>query len=332
LAAGSNVIIRDDKTPFHHGHKPFVSIRDHIVPHEYYGVGEVEAIRYLQYEVNTATNQLIDNNSLSINRMFKYNKNADLDANEFYSESGHGIGVGHMDDFHWDAPPPVPGQAFTHVAMIKDHMEWVLQLFDTNRGALPQRRETLGGIVMTQGKSDERFNTKIKHIEYKGMRLIAEMMVALNQQFITEERAIKIAGDESISWLPVAPQNILGRFDLRPRGSTAEPMANRAMRRTQFIQFVQLVAQIPPFMKMTNWEELFKRLAREVDVPDPEGLIVREMANQVPGMVQEQAREEEERELPPGQPPLANGNGQIRVDDGMNPNDLLSGLFGGQAQ
>ena len=58
--ANRAVIIREAKNPFYHGKKPFVHIINNVVPHEFYGLGEVEPLERLQHELNAKRNQRLD--------------------------------------------------------------------------------------------------------------------------------------------------------------------------------------------------------------------------------------------------------------------------------
>lgn len=269
VVAAERVIIRDEENPFIHGKKPFVVIKDHVVPHEFYGIGEIEPIRYLQHELNTTRNQRIDNASMSINRMLWYDKNSqELDLNELYCEAGHVIPGVYGRDWGFADAPAVNAAGYQEEAVIKEDMQSVLQIFETSRGALPDRQETATSVVSTQSKSDERFNNKIRRIEYMGLRRLAKLMLALDQQFVDSTRTVRITGDEGPEFFEVTPQSIVGEFDFVPRGSNAEPLANKAARRQQLIGFLQVVAGIEPMAMRTDWNKMYHILADEFDLRD----------------------------------------------------------------
>ena len=83
--ADGRVVIRDDKNPYSCG-KPFIHIVDQVVPHEFYGIGEIEQIESLQYELNDWRNHRMDGKTLTLNPMWWVPPGVDLD--DFIAEPG----------------------------------------------------------------------------------------------------------------------------------------------------------------------------------------------------------------------------------------------------
>lgn len=265
VVAARTVEIRDEPLPFYHGRKPFVEINDHSIAHEFYGVGEVEPIRFLQYEVNTLRNQTIDATSASINQMGWYTDAVD-DPGELYNKAGHWIKGQYNRDFGHVPNPRVNMAGVQQEQIARNDIQWILQLFDSTRGELPSRRETATTTAITQQRADERFNSKIRRIEYQGIRRVARLLIALNQQFIDNEKVIRVVGEQGVSWRTVSPESIMGTFDLVPKGSAQDPLIGRGQQAQSMMQFAEFLAQIPPLAQATDWIALARKIGEKIGI------------------------------------------------------------------
>ncbi|KKK57001.1 hypothetical protein LCGC14_3058890, partial [marine sediment metagenome] len=82
--ANRQFIIRQGDNPYatpqnSSGFRPFISATDYLDPDEFWGIGDIEPIRDLQYEANEIENQTIDNIKLITNRMWKVGTTAGVD-------------------------------------------------------------------------------------------------------------------------------------------------------------------------------------------------------------------------------------------------------------
>lgn len=267
VVAARSVVIRDEPNPFYHGRKPFVEIIDHPLPHEFYGIGEIEPIRYLQREVNTLRNQTIDATAFSINKMGWYDPDSEtLDRSKLYNKANHFVPGIFGKDWGWVPEQLVNPAGIQQEQIARQDIEWILQLFNSSRGQLPERRETATGIAVTQARADERFNNKIRRIEYMGIRRVAQLIVALNQQFLDSQQTIRVLGEGGATFRTIDPQSIIGTFDLIPRGSAAEPLIGKAGRVQRMMEFAAFLASVPPLAQRTDWIKLAHRIGNEIGI------------------------------------------------------------------
>ncbi|NPV80807.1 MAG: hypothetical protein HPY52_11105 [Firmicutes bacterium] len=243
--ANRSVVIRDEPNPYWHGRKPFVAIRDVIVPHEFYGIGEVEVIKYLQAELNTTRNQRIDNVSLIINRMWKILRGADIDPDQLVSRPGGFVEVNSMTDVEPLEMMDVSASSYNEEQIIKQDIQRSLGVYDFARGQSAPRRATATEVVSLQEVAEIRFRHKIRRMEREGLRKIAEFFLMLDQQFISEDRVLRITENEGFNWVPVRPEDIAGQYDLEPAGSAVEPLANKQMKQTALTTLYGIVKGHP---------------------------------------------------------------------------------------
>ncbi len=247
VVADQRVVISEGENPFWDGRKPLLSVVDHKVPHEFYGIGELEPNLGLQYELNTMRNQRLNFLNVALDLMWLLNRNADIDEAELVSRPN---GVIHVDSFedlkqlevNKDLAP-----AFAEERSIRESIQSTSGVFDYSRGATPNRGETATTVVSLQQAAEMRFKLKTRLFEYSGLRDLVRFMVARNLQFMDRARAVRILGPDGVQFLDLRPEDIGGNFDYRPAGSSVEPLANR-----------QIAQQ--------NWRDLYDRFKDDPDI------------------------------------------------------------------
>jgi len=290
------VVIRDAKNPYYHRRKPFISIVDVPVPHEFYGIGEVEPIEYLQYAYNDFVNQIMDNINLSINKVWVANKEADIDPTQLTVKPGHVIWA---EDIHNDLREVVfadnTGSAFNMLGLMENQIQNVLGVFDYIKGATPSRAETATTVTSLQEAANMRFKQKIRTIEIMGLRDLGRFMIQLNQQFVDRTRLIRVVGAEGEMFQEISPEEIGGDFDLIPVGSSVDPIANKFSRQNQLINLYNTIGQHP----IINQQEFLKIIFDAFDVKEQSRLI-----NPMQMMPQQQGAGEPMPQIPPDIPPI----------------------------
>jgi hypothetical protein len=82
IIANRETVLFAQENPYWHSEKPFARLVDTEVPGEFYGIGEIEPLEDMQYELNTRRNQRIDNINILINRMYKILRGANIDPEQ----------------------------------------------------------------------------------------------------------------------------------------------------------------------------------------------------------------------------------------------------------
>lgn len=241
VVANRSVIIREEKNPYRHGKKPFIRCVDQKVPHEFLGVGEIEPIESLQYELNDRRNQRMDNITLALNRMFKVVNGKNVDEDELVSEAG---GVVHMDSL--DAVdtfdiPDVTSSSYQEETLIKADIQTTSGVTDFSRGTASDAlaNDTATGISLLQEASNARFRLKVQNIEDMLIKRLGELMVAMNEQFISEDQVIRIVGEEGTTFEKVKADEIRGNFDVSVVAGSTLP-ASESVEKKQIMEAYQL--------------------------------------------------------------------------------------------
>lgn len=255
VIADRSVVIRDEKNPFEHGKKPFIHCVDQKVPHEFYGIGEIEPIETLCYELNDRRNQRMDNVTLILNRMWKIKNSANVDEDELVSDAGGVVHTDDMDGIDVLAMPDVTASSYQEEALIKGDIQQTSGVTDYTKGANSgtSSNDTATGISLLQEAGNARFRMKSQNIEDMLIKRLGEFMVSMNEQFVTEPQVLRIVGDDGIEWKQVKPDEIQGQFDVQVvAGSTV--VTNEAVDKKQTMEMFSLLNGNP----LVDQRELLK--------------------------------------------------------------------------
>lgn len=219
---GGQVIVRRTRNPFSHSEKPYVPIWDHKVPHEFWGVGEVEAIEGLQDVFNALTNSRIDQIKLSLDSPFLVDEAALKDRRELTMRPGGVVRVVN----NWGLPleqviqkvtfGDVPTSSFEETATILDMIERTSGVSDYQLGTESGRRnDTATGVAIISEQGNTRLSHKLKVAELTGLRTLARHFGTNLQQFMPEEMRYRIfnPGPGEDPFGTIRPEELQGAFD-----------------------------------------------------------------------------------------------------------------------
>jgi len=251
IVLAGNEVLRCDKNPYTNWN-PFTVIRDTIVPHEFYGIGEIEPVVSLQNELNDIRNQRMDNVKINLNRMWKIVAGGVQFEDELVSRPGGIIHLTRPDGLIPSDTQPLPAEAFTEESIIKSDMERITGANSPLSGALTSPMGgTQGGVINRtatawQGainQADKRFNSKIQQLK-RGLIKIGRKFLELSQQFMTQEQLIRVVGKNGeAALIPIQPEDIKSNFDLDVEIDYMDEM----QKMSQDIQLLQTMVNVPNF-------------------------------------------------------------------------------------
>jgi hypothetical protein len=264
-------VVRDSKNPFWHGKKPFVELVDHPIPFESYSIGEIQPIKYQQHELNSVRNQRMDNVNMSINSVWLRRKMSNVKRTDLVSKPGHVIDV---DDLEKDVKRldmgHVSPQSYQEENLIKRDMENALGVFDNVRGQSGDSTDTATEIVRLQQAAEARFYEKVMVMESQGIQPLANMAVALSQQFINEAQEVpQVVGDQ-VNFLEIGPDEVAGQYQYLLVSNAMDSIANRDVRRQSLLSLYELVGQNP----LINQYEFMKTMFKAHEIREYEKLIM----------------------------------------------------------
>lgn len=281
--ANNRYLLRNRPNPFWHGLKPFHQFSPTPDPHYFYAPGKAEVMEKIQVTANRYMNQSLDAADLMIDPMWFYDRNANLNTRNLYARPGRFI--------------PVDGNPSQIVAQLMPNMT-NLTVADTRVQQMRQLANMGSGIVddAVQGQEGADRQTAREFIgrrEAAGNRLLLEsrlyeemyleplanMMVALDKQFLEPPVEVLILGDSSAidpvtgSQIPATREHI-DEYDLVPnyqaRAVGASSGLSRGMKQQTLIQL--LTAMGSPLgqtiMGQINAVNFWRGIFREFEVPN----------------------------------------------------------------
>jgi len=321
---GDGILLRAQRNPYAHGEKPFVKIVDHIVPHEFWGIGELEPLEGIQDTLNAMWNARIDNVKLSLNKMFAVVMDYMVDPNDLVVRPGGVVrmreGLPLQQVFSPIDLGDVTSEAYTEVQELEREAEKAsgVSPYQTGQDS-PAYNRTATGVALISEQGNTRFSFKVSLAEHTGYKRLVRQYASILQQFIPEDLVIRLKDtpdmvdapadpmtgmpmidpmtgmpqkvpDPTGGWQAITPDSIGGRFDFDIEAESSAQTVS--VRREQTLSLAgQLMAD--PYMKPRPIrEDLLKEFGRK----NPEEYLYSDMEIQMMQMAasQEQAAASEE--------------------------------------
>lgn len=260
VVGNENTLLRFEQSHMWTG-EPHVQMATLIpVPGQIYGEGLVEPVLDQQDAINARHNQIIDAVAVSINPETKFINDGVFDPEDAQSGAGGLIPVGTLDNLQ----PLVRNLSglplsMSEMEVLKRDFQALMRatnpaMQDPNKSATATAREA----SITGGSLQE----IARHVEDQALRTILEMQLAYNQQYLTEESAVRITQDDQLLWRRVSPQSVRHKWDIRIVGS--QNMLLREQRLMNLLQFVQLTGGNELLSMMVNWPYMLRKVYRDL--------------------------------------------------------------------
>ena len=245
-SGGEKFLVNPVDIPFSFGH-PFVMISNYDVPDHFYPMGELEAIEPLQQELNQTRTQMM-NHRKRFSRKWLYKESAfDADGRSALESDEDNVMVPVISDENINSvvgPMPAvisPPEFYNQSSLISSDIDRVSGVSEYQRGSLPEIRRTATEAGIIQDAANARSADKLAIIEL-AIAATARRLVALAQQFMTGEQAVRLVGlDAQQVWLNFDRDYLQGEFDFEVEGGSTQPV-NESFRRQMAMQVVDAMA------------------------------------------------------------------------------------------
>lgn len=270
VAGGDNggmVLLRAERNPFAHGEKPFVRIVDHLVPHEFWGIGELEPLEGLQDILNKLWNARIDNVNLVLNSMFLAVMDYVVDPSDLQVRPGGFVRIREGVPLDQAVKPlnlgEVTGSSYQEGAEIERMTEKVSGVSPLQAGQdSPAYNRTATGAALISEQGNTRFTHKIRIAELTGFKHLARQFAAIIQQFLPQEMVMRIKGPlGQYLFQTITPDAIGGRFDFDIEGESSTQ--TESIRREQTLSLFQMLAMDPYTRPLKIREDVLKVFGRK---------------------------------------------------------------------
>ena len=265
--AGDSLLLRAERNPYAHGEIPFVRIVDQLVPHEFWGIGELEPLEGVQDVTNALWNTRIDNVKLVLNRMFAVSVDYMVDMGDLQIRPGGAIRVKEGMPLDQVLKPidlgEVTSSSYTEAAEMERLSEKVSGVSAYQMGTdSPALNRTATGVALISEQGNTRFAHKVRISELTGLRRLAKHFGTILQQFMPPGMFVRILGPEG-QWLfqTIDPQSIAGAFDYNIEAESATQ--TESVRREQTLNLFELLAQFPQVNVYRLIEDVLRTFGRK---------------------------------------------------------------------
>ena len=260
--ANRSVLIRSIENPFYHGESCFVKIVYESVLNEFFGRGICEITEDMQNELNDKRNQRLDNINLVLQPVMKYVEGLVHPAiiKNFRHAPGAKFPVRDINAIGWDRPPDVTMGVHKEIEDLKRNIQETTGAVPaTSPGANSSEvHRNTSGIMLLQGMAGERLKPVVELMDEMGLKKIVERFHQLNQQFITEDRVIRVLGEKGANYKRVPAEAHNSLVDFIPAGT--KEIASKEMNLMQMIRFVEVASKIPNFNIALNYDEIGREI------------------------------------------------------------------------
>lgn len=313
---GDGILLRAIRNPYGHGEKPFIRIVDHLVPHEFWGVGELEPLEGIQDTLNAIWNARIDNVKIALNKMFAVVMDYMIDPNDLVVRPGGVIrmreGLPLNQVFQEIDMGDITSDAYSEVQELEREAEKAsgVSPYQTGQDS-PAYNRTATGVALISEQGNTRFSFKITLAEHTGYKRLVRQYASILQQFTPDDLIIRIKGgtpeqvpltdpmtgqpmidpmtgmpatmpDPYAGWQAITPESITGRFDFDiEQESSAQTISTR---REQTLSLAAQLMQDPWMKPRPIREDLLKEFGRK----NPEEYLYSEQEMQMMQMAMQQ--------------------------------------------
>ena len=274
--------------PYQHRYPPFVHFRNYNDGGmQFWAFGDLENIAGIQLMLGEVTRAQIDDLKRSGNKYVMRKKHATPDLKkQLESPLPDQVVVidipesSSLDDvirpMQRLATPP---DSYNMDAKLQDAMRGVLGINDFQAGGVGANRMSATAAAVVDGVATLRAQDKLAAVE-AGISGIAQRILLLCQEFLDENRAIRIAGSGGSMWLNVSQSDIYGEFRVGVEGGSTRAL-NPATRSQRGIQTLQTVV---PMLGQLGYDpaNAIRMALRDMGY-DPNYLLVKQTPTATPG-------------------------------------------------
>lgn len=296
------ILLRAEVNPYMHGEKPFVRIVDHLVPHEFWGIGELEPLEGLQDAINSLWNSRLDNVKLNLNSMFMAVMDYMVDPSDLQIGPSKVIRVRDGVPLDHAVKRLELGDVTQSSYVESQELERMIQMesgvnpYTTGSEGTESYNRTATGVALISEQGNTRFSHKVKIAELTGFKHLFRQFGMLLQQFAPPQIVLRLQGPLGAYTFANLPYDaISGRFDFDIEAESSTQ--TESVRREQTLSLFQLLAADPYMRPLKLREDVLKEFGRK----NVNEYLYTEQELQM--MMQQQAAQEQEQAMAEEAPP-----------------------------
>jgi hypothetical protein len=262
------LVVQEGANPFLHGDFPFQIYRPTIVEQEFCGIGEIQPISHLQFELNTMRGQRRDAATLALNRGYFYQVGG-LDPAKIKT----GVGVfnpvfGNPDEVIQPMPfVDIPQSGVSEEEALKNDIELASGMSEALVGA-SSSGETATGTQLVQQAANLRIRQKAKNLHVDLLVPETTQRKALYEAHVTspdQAQTLRVEQPTGFAFISVGPEQVTANVEVMPvDGSTeAENPAQKHQEATD------LTNSLAPLLEVMEPRKLAEYILTQHDIEKP---------------------------------------------------------------
>ena len=263
------------------GFRPYVEIKDRVVPHEFFGIGEVEPLEGPQIEYNHLRNSRIDFVNTVLNPEWIVHSRSGINPAQLIHRPNNII-VTDMDVNTAIRPlqmPTSPVSGLNEEAQMNKDFQTTSQTIDfTDRGGSQGFTTTATGVASRDAQAGVSANNTVKHLE-SGIAKVGEYWLKLAEKFIDDRVVIRYTNENEDRFAELTGQvfdDIQNNFSIKIEGGStnADTAAGKAR---DSVAIGNLAAQFLALGVPVDAQKVFLDILRDsFQKTDAEGYIKQE--------------------------------------------------------
>lgn len=262
-------LVRNSENPFGDNKIPIVQAIDTPVPHEHFGIGQIEPIIKMQYYANDIENLRLDHLMKSINPGSLISNEAFLDPQKFMDDpDGTHIVRGNPANAHLliQRPNANAFNSLNEQLNIERLIDKTLGQSDIGRGQKQRGADTATENVALIEQMNIRFDLSTRLLKHESMMPLLNMLLERNQMFFPNEKEIRLHNDSGEpEFAKMTPYNLLGKYRFKIKTNPAQ--GNRTVYAQTLMKFLQIVSadegrnpglvrEVAKFLDIGNLDEI----------------------------------------------------------------------------
>lgn len=273
LVVANNVLIRHDEFPYQHGDFPFAAYVP--IPEEgvFEGTSPLEPLIKLQLGIWQSEDDRQKAVALALNPTLLVARSL-KDGGDFHIESGGRIFVDDPSQIQQINIQANSGLGLEEVQAMLGYVQQVSgvspYISGSDASAFNVNNQTATGVNQLSMAAGRIIGDAIQELQGCVGR-IGTQVLKLMHQFTTDEKMIRIVGENGAEWIPLSPEDLPFDFDCRVKGSTEA--LNKSMMRQQGIELLRELSNMhgmtSPDGRMFTAAPLINRVIEGFDInPD----------------------------------------------------------------
>ena len=250
--ANRRYMLRNRPNPFWHRQLPFTAFSPTPDPHYFYAPGKGEIIEKLQIVGNRYVNQSLDAADLVIDPMWFYDRASNLNTRQLYARPGRFIPV--------DGDPArvvaamqkdLSGMAVANdkIAMVREYAQMGTGIVDDAvQGLGGDSRQTAREFIGRREAAGNRLSLEARIYEEMSLERHANMMIAMNRQFLDTPAEVSILGDSArfdpVTQMPIdmtrdtmSDEDMMQNYACKAMGASS--MLSKGMKQQNLLTLLQ---------------------------------------------------------------------------------------------